>query len=181
MKLRVIAGRFGGLYLDSPHSSATHPMSQRIRNAIFNSLADKLPQAEVLDVFAGTGALGLEALSRGARQVTFIENNLKTNRVLQQNILKLDVKTETIVDKRNAHTWLEQNQTQSYDLIFLDPPYQLVKPKIVEQFLALLKPAGILVFSHPTSLEAPVVAGYKIQSNRTYGNATISIYLNQSE
>lgn len=178
MKLRIIAGKFGGLYLDSPHSRPTHPMSQLMRNAIFNSLSHYLDQAEVLDAFAGTGALGLEALSRGAKQITFIENNLKANRVLQQNIVKLGVKSETIVDKRSAYTWLEQNQDQNYDLIFLDPPYQLIKLRIVEQFLALLKPNGVLVFSHPSSVKTPVIDDYTLQSDRTYGNATISIYSN---
>ena len=86
MRVRLIAGEFGGRQLDSPPGRGTHPMGERIRNALFNSIHHELPDAEVLDAFAGTGALGLEALSRGAKSATFIESGRIAQKVIANNI-----------------------------------------------------------------------------------------------
>lgn len=84
MNVRIISGKYGGRRIDAPDTTRTHPMSERIRNALFNSISSEINGATVLDAFAGTGAIGLEALSRGARRVTFIEKD----RVAQKVLLK---------------------------------------------------------------------------------------------
>ena len=82
MNIRIIAGYYGGLKIAAPNNRRTHPMSERIRNALFNSLAGEIADAEVLDVFAGTGAIGLEAISRGAKSATFVDKDRTAQRYM---------------------------------------------------------------------------------------------------
>ena len=90
MNVRIISGEFGGRKIEAPDTSRTHPMGERIRNALFNSLGDEVNNAHVLDAFAGTGSVGLEAISRGARDVTFIERDRIAQKILAKNITSRD-------------------------------------------------------------------------------------------
>lgn len=129
--MRVIAGRFRGRTLANigKGDPAAHlrPTTDRMRETLFNILTggrfgDPVTDARVLDLFAGTGALGLEALSRGAAQACFVENGRKAQALIDQNIATLGVASDTVVIRRDA-TRLTVNPGPAYDLVFLDPPY----------------------------------------------------------
>lgn len=176
MNVRIISGEFGGRIIDAPDTSRTHPMSERIRNALFNSIGDEVRGKSVLDAFAGTGAVGLEALSRGANTVTFVEKDRAAQKVLANNVQKLGVETRTVIIYTTINNWLENNDRQEYDLIFADPPYHDTQFSTVTKLFGLLKPGGLMVLSHPGRGEIPTKTGVVVVDNRSYGNAYLTFY-----
>jgi len=177
MNVRLISGIYGGRKIEAPDTSRTHPMSERIRNALFNSIGAEVKDATVLDAFAGTGAIGLEALSRGAGHATFIERDKTAQQVLSKNIALLGVETTTTVIRTAVSTWLETQKDERFDIIFADPPYQDTQFSTVEQLFGLLKPGGLMVLSHPGRGEIPTKTGViVVVDNRSYGNAFLTFY-----
>ncbi|MDO4760122.1 MAG: 16S rRNA (guanine(966)-N(2))-methyltransferase RsmD [Candidatus Saccharibacteria bacterium] len=166
--MQVISGIYKGKNLKSPQSDKTHPMGSREKLALFNMLLPYLENAVVLDAFAGTGALGIEALSRGASGVVFIEKDHKVAKVLRENIANID--DATVVEKS-----VDSFETdQAFDLIIADPPYSSFKPEQIENLIKFLKPSGVLALSHPG--DAPEFTELKLLKSRSYAGATISIY-----
>ena len=151
--MRVIAGSLKSRIFKAPPAGKTHPMSQRARAAIFNMLAD-VTGLRVLDAYAGSGALGFEAISRGASSLTAIEINQNAYQTLVSNISKLGLDQQVTARRANVVSYLKSTQT-SYDLIFLDPPYQLIKSEALVEIGQHLAPAGRLVLSYPKSFELP--------------------------
>ena len=176
MNIRVISGEFGGRKIEAPDTGITHPMSERIRNALFNSIAHDIDGAKVLDVFAGTGAVGLEALSRGAHDVTFIERDRTAQQFLAKNIMTLGAQDRTTIIRSSAESWLAKNDEARFDLIFADPPYGDTQFSTVSRFFGLLKPGGLMVLSHPGRGEIPTKTGVVVVDNRSYGNAYLTFY-----
>ena len=176
MNLRIISGKFGGRTLQAPDGRLTHPMGSRIRGSLFNIINDELVDAEVLDVFAGTGSLGLEALSRGAKYATFIERDRVASKILVENIDALGVKALTTSIQIGARTWIDKNQDKSYDIIFADPPYNELQLSTVAGLVSLLKPNGLMVLSYPGRGELPTVQGVVVVDNRSYGTAALTFY-----
>jgi 16S rRNA (guanine966-N2)-methyltransferase len=176
VKLNIISGKFGGRNLLAPDSSRTHPMSSRVRGSLFNIINDEIINSEVLDIFAGTGSLGLESLSRGAKHATFIENDRLASKILVENITTLGVGGLSSVFQINAQTWVDQNQDKSYDIIFADPPYNNLQLSTVYSLIRLLKPNGLMVLSYPGRGELPTVQGVVVVDNRSYGTAALTFY-----
>lgn len=176
MNIRLISGKFGGRKIEAPTTSRTHPMSERARGAMFNSLASLTEGADVLDAFAGTGSVGLEALSRGARQVTFIERDRVAQKVLDANITTLGVEEQAKVIKTTVVNWLETAGEQQFDLIFADPPYHDPQLSTASKLLSLLRPGGYMVLSHPGRGEVPTKNGVVVVDNRSYGNAQLTSF-----
>jgi 16S rRNA (guanine966-N2)-methyltransferase len=176
MNVRIISGEFGGRRLEAPLGSRTHPMGERIRNALFNSLGEQIKTADVLDVFAGTGAVGLEAISRGARHATFIEKDKVAQKILAKNIAALGAAPRTSIVRTSAATWLENNEDKRFDLIFADPPYYDPQLSTAGRFLGLLKPGGTMILSHPGRGEELAKTGVVVVDNRSYGNAFLTFY-----
>lgn len=176
MNVRIISGRFGGRKIHAPDNSRTHPMSERIRNAMFNSIGTKVQGARVLDVFAGTGAIGLEAISRGADKAIFIEKDRIAQKVLAENIQSLGVESTTEVIRASLANWLSTYQGESFDIIFADPPYHDPQFSTVSHLFGLLKPGGLMVLSHPGRGEEPTSTGVVVVDNRSYGNAFLTFY-----
>lgn len=177
--IRVIAGRFGGRPLDAPkgNNRQTKPMGERIRNAIFNSLGDEVVGARVLDAFAGTGAIGLEALSRGAAHVTFVERDKIAQKILSNNVSSLGVHSETKTINAPVNSWIGSNDAGTYDIIFADPPYTDPQFSTVGKLFRLLKPGGFMVLSHPGRGEGPNLEnGIVVVDNRSYGNAYLTSF-----
>lgn len=178
--IRILAGRYKNRPLLSPESQSTHPMGAREKNALFNMLQSHLADAMVLDLYAGTGALGLEALSRGAREVVFVEANGPVARVLNSNldgVLDPDF-TSASVYVCTDHEFLELPTYQtSFDLIIADPPYDRFRPDTIAKFTTLLKPQGILALSYPHKLtSAPDLPGLTLIKQRSYAAAGIALY-----
>lgn len=170
--LRVVGGHFKGVNLFSPFDPTVHPMGSREKNALFNILRPYFtPETRVLDVFAGTGALGIEALSRGAKEVVFVENNPHISQTILQNLQTLNFipKNDKLFSSNASNTRLILYSTgqqariitvdvdrlnkifapATFDLILADPPYTAFKPLQVANLVPLLSKNGLLALSHP--------------------------------
>ena len=166
-QIRIISGKFGGRLIDTPKTSKTHPMGDRERSAIFNRLRTEIAGKVILDAFAGSGAIGLEALSLGAESVDFLENNHKATKTIHDNIdkFKLGEKGKII-----------RKVQREYDIIFADPPYDDPQYAYIEELLKNLKHGGIFVLSHPET-PAPIdFRGLSLFSDKKYAAAHIKMY-----
>ena len=172
MRVRIIAGEFGGRFIQTPPGSTTHPMGERVRSAMFNSLGETVRGARVLDAFAGSGAIGLEALSRGAESVVFVERDRVAQRVIAENIGSLGVDEKSIVIKTTI--------SEKFDIIFADPPYHNPQFSTVSRLMGLLKPGGCMILSHPGIGEVPIQNGIVVVDNRSYGEAHLTKFLRET-
>ena len=121
--MRIVAGRWRGRRIDAPAGSSVRPTLDRVREAWMSILQMEIPKARVLDLFAGSGALGLECLSRGARSADFVEKDVRTLTVLKKNIETLGAGNESTIHRADALRFAESLGLGSYDLCFADPPY----------------------------------------------------------
>lgn len=178
--VRVIAGKYGGRKIDAPSfaNSRTKPMGERIRNALFNKVAGEIDGAVVLDAFAGTGAVGFEALSRGASRVTFIERDKIAQKIISKNMVLLGCEDDAEIVRTSVNNWMETSEPTSYDIIFADPPYHDLQLSTVSKLLGLLKPNGLMVLSWTGRGEVPNLAktGIVVVDNRSYGNAHLTSF-----
>ena len=178
-QIRVIAGKYGGRKLDAPHAdnTRTKPMGERIRNAMFNSLGSEVIGASVLDAFAGTGAVGLEALSRGASHATFVERDKIAQKILSKNVVSLGAENEVKIINASVNSWIESGGAGTYDIIFADPPYNDLQFSTISKLFGLLKPGGRMVLSHSGRGEGPNLKnGIVVVDNRSYGNAFLTSF-----
>lgn len=172
--MQVIAGRFKGTSLQAPKVSTTHPMGSREKLALFNRIAFLLPGATVLDAFAGSGALGIEALSRGAKTVVFIEKSAAALAVIRQNLARLPLPPDQ--SYQLLHLDVVDFATKiRFDLILADPPYQNYDPTPIAKLGQFLRSQGQLILSHPRSTAAQV-SGLQLQDSRHYAAAQISTF-----
>jgi 16S rRNA (guanine966-N2)-methyltransferase len=180
--MRVIAGRLGGRRLKAPKGTNTRPTSDRVREALFAMLGD-VEGANVLDLFAGSGALGIEALSRGARGVVFVERDPSAVRILSANLDALGISRQAVEVRRvDAALALRSAQVskETYDLVFIDPPYRQAPEWGTELSgtlpSLLASDARVVVESDrraPLELELP------IERERRYGDTSITIHRQQ--
>jgi 16S rRNA (guanine966-N2)-methyltransferase len=174
--MRVIAGRFRGTTLRAPRGEATRPTSDRVREALFSILAS-VDGARVLDLFAGSGALGLEALSRGAQSATFVDTAPAAVAAVRRNLGALGLEAE--VAQRPALAFLAATATRGaeYDLVFLDPPYRLASALGPELSVAiepvLATDARVVAES---DRRAPLELDLPLALERRYGDTLIRIY-----
>jgi 16S rRNA (guanine966-N2)-methyltransferase len=173
--MRIIAGAAKGRRLRSPRGNQTRPMMDRVREAIFSSLGSSVVDAAVLDLYAGTGSVGLEALSRGAGSVVFIESGREALRSLEANIEAVGLGGTVVAG--TVERFLASD-TATYDLAFVDPPYEAPLPS-VEQVLAALSErmndGGVVVLHRRTgSEEPPFPADLAVTDRRRYGGAEIT-------
>jgi len=150
--LRVIAGYLGGRQFKSPHGHATHPMSDKMRGAIFNVLGD-IKGLSVLDTFAGTGALSFEAISRGASSALAIENDKKAQEAILLNTKFLQLENTFKLIRASLSTWLATEPNDTFDLIFCDPPYDNMNQPAIKLLPRLLKKDGLFILSCPSKFD----------------------------
>ncbi len=179
MNLRLISGTFGGRIIEGSGTNRTHPMGERIRGALFNIIGSEIDGAVVLDAFAGSGSLGLEAISRGARHATFVERDRAAQAVITNNVKTLGVEANTKLIKAPVATWLEKTD-QQFDIIFADPPYHDLQLSTVGKLTKLLKPNGLMVLSYTGKGEVPTGLGVVVVDNRKYGDAVLAFYRRES-
>jgi len=172
--MRIIAGNLRGRIFDSPHGHRTHPMSDKIRGAIFNALGD-IEGLTVLDAFAGSGAIGFEALSRGASRITFIDADKEAQNAIARNITTLDVADKAQLLRMYVHSYLTRNK-EPFDVVIADPPYDDLQYKTLDKLPRLVKPGGILVYSLPPSARLVLPADMELLQQKSYGDATLSFY-----
>ena len=184
MRVRIIAGYYGGRMLDAPRGRTTHPMSERIRGAMFNSLIHEIPGATVLDAYAGTGVIGLEAVSRGAAHVMAIEKHRLAQKIIAKNAETLGVEDEKFTLYRGrVRQFISTYEGEGFDIVFADPPYYHYNENLstVEQLFGLLKPEGLMVLSKPGTCEEAVLPNrIVVVDNRSYGDAQLSYYRRES-
>jgi 16S rRNA (guanine966-N2)-methyltransferase len=168
--VRVVAGRFKGRTLYAPRGQAIRPTSDKVRGAIFNVLGD-VDGLRVLDLFAGTGALGIEALSRGAADAAFVDADTTA---VERNLATIGLDLQ--VQKRDAVRWLARAEG-AYDLVFLDPPYSSA-PSLGERLTALL-PAVLAQNARivtESDKRAPLELSFALEFERDYGDTRIRIH-----
>ena len=172
--IRITTGKYKGRKIDTP-GEGTHPMGERERIALFNMVSENLPGATVMDAYAGSGALGLEALSRGAGNVIFVEKNGTAVRTITENCKMLGVEEDSVRIFRGSVEKFCDEDWALVDMILADPPYDAFDSDDV-QVLAdkCLKCGGVLVLSHPN--EAPDLMGIELVKTRHYAGATVSVY-----
>ena len=174
--MRIIAGRFGRRLFKAPPGHRTHPMGERIKTALFNSLGS-LENEIVLDAFGGSGALAFEALSRGAHHATIIEMDPKAFRIIKENRESLVI-DETIchIVRANTSSWLDNNQERSFSLIFADPPFNNLAPHIIIKLVSHLSKNGRLVLNWPSDEDPLSLPGLMITKQKTYAGAQLVYY-----
>ena len=175
--MRVIAGRYGGRRLQTPRGAATRPTSDRVREALFSVLGDRVQGARVLDLFAGSGALGIEALSRGAAEATFVDSAPAAIRAIRANLEALGAAAE--VRRSDARRFLggASAAARQYDLVFLDPPYRLagrLASELTAALPAVLAPGAAVVAESDRRQELEL--GLPILDERRYGDTLIRIH-----
>lgn len=180
--MRIIAGSARGRRLTGPPGHATRPMTDRIRESLFSSIAAWIPDAVVLDLYAGTGAMGLEALSRGAAAVTFVERDREALRVLRRNIEAVGLGGTVVAG--DVDVFLDR-ASPGCDLAFVDPPYAVALPSLVET-VAKLSPVmahGGLAIVHRRSGEEPPsgIASFSLVDERSYGSAVLWRYAKENK
>ena len=175
--MRIIAGSLGGRMFDSPKGHRTHPMSDKIRGALFSMLGE-LDELTVLDAFGGSGALGFEAASRGAAAVTIIEPDRGAQAAIAGNIEQLDLAQTVKLVKATAQSWSRTQPGGRFNVILCDPPFDDLQPNVVGHLVRHLAAEGILVVSWPGSLDAPQFDGLVQLAQRSYGDAQLVFYQN---
>lgn len=178
--LRINSGKLKGRRLETLRGSAVRPTADRVREALFNILGSKPVGATVLDLFCGSGALGVEAISRGARQAVFVDNNIAVLAMLRKNLARcgLDSGTRVVGCDIAADLTLAAKPGITFDLIFMDPPYRggLVQPALsllVQS--ALLAPAALVVVEHaPEEMIEPLSIGLQLKDRRRYGRTCLT-------
>lgn len=171
---RIISGKFRGQTL-SVVSGTTRPITGRIKQSLFDTIREFIPNALVLDCFAGSGSMGLEALSRGATKVIFVEKDEKAAEILKKNILKMHAELETEVINKDAMTYLVGAEDK-FDLLFADPPFPIAKLIKPDNFVKVMQPEALLVFRAPSVNEKPAVEQLTLVHEEYFGESTIYFY-----
>lgn len=172
--MRVIAGRLGGLTFDSPSGHKTHPMSEKVRGALFNALGD-ISGLTILDAFAGSGALSIEAISRGADQAVAIDSDRNAQRVIDENTKVLGISDQVKLIRASAVAWLSTTE-QSFDVVLCDPPYDHVQRQLLADLAGRVKPGGLLVLSLPPERPPSMPADLELLTSKQHGDAILHFY-----
>lgn len=183
---RIIAGRVGSLRLGTA-ANVTRPTSDRVKESLFSSLEslDVLSGARVLDLFAGTAALGLEAISRGAASLVSVEKSKAAALVCKKNIelvqsalAKQQVQAEVQLITKDAESFLKSNNSE-FDLVLIDPPYEMTNQKLTEVSQLLsgsLAKDALVVVERSSRHEMPELLGLELQSQKSYGDTSVYFF-----
>ena len=190
--MRIIAGCARGIHLSSLKGDKTRPIQDRTKGSLFNILSGVIPGSRVLDMYAGTGAIGIEALSRGAMSCIFVENNRSAIEVITKNLeaTKLQDKAQVVLyDVFDVIPYLEKNKIE-VETVFASPPYPLVekgsyRDKLLNLFSLMcskhiIQPEGLIILQHrKTDFEIPSESLYlELSDTRTYGDTQLSFFKN---
>lgn len=179
--MRITGGTFRGRALRVPKSDAIRPTQDRVREALFNILAPEIPGADFLDLFAGCGAVGLEALSRGAASATFVERDRRHLAVLSENVRALGAKA-TVAVASDAYRYIASYSGPGFSIGFADPPYALGEERGYASFLATLaergviRPDGLFVAEMTAVQKAEETPGWDLLRDRVYGKTRLCVW-----
>ena len=175
--MRIIAGEFKGRRLKAPAWDGLRPTSDKLRETLFNILARRIAGAAVLDVFAGTGAVGLESLSRGATRAVFIEQDRRGAELISANAALCGVENRCVIIRDRAERALKrQRADQLFDVIVLDPPYDF-EPlgEVLDAAVGHLAPGGVLILEHAYRRAVPAVSGARHTRTVRSGDSALTM------
>lgn len=173
--MRVVSGFLGGRNFESPHGHRTHPMSEKVRGAIFGALGD-IKGLTVLDAFAGSGALAIEAISRGAKSAVAIEVDKGAHTIIVKNIEQLGIADRIKVIRAFANAWSTRHQSEQFDLVFVDPPYDNIPYRDLKVMHRHVAPEGTLILSWPGKDRPVAFEGLEPVHTKAYGDAQLVFY-----
>lgn len=181
--MRIVGGEFRGRTLQTPKTNDIRPTTDRVRESLFNVIAHSYPESladsRVLDLFAGTGALGIEALSRGARFALFVENSIEGRSLLRQNIETMALQGRSKIYRRDAENLGKSQGMAPFDLVFADPPYgQKLGEKAIASALmgGWLSPGALIVLEEDKDNAPGPLPDLELLESRVYSGTAIGIY-----
>jgi len=175
--MRVIAGRFKGRRLQAPTWDGLRPTSDKLRETLFNILAPRIHGARVLDGYAGTGAVGIEALSRGAAHVTFVEKDRRAVALIEANLAACGVDADYTIENRDLIAALRQAAGAAFDVVWLDPPYDITDISgALDAASRMLAPGGLLVLERASRREPDAPASLQRVRDVKSGDSTLTFF-----
>lgn len=177
--MRIIGGLYRGRNISSPKGMTTRPTTDMVREALFNIVGIKVVDSYFLDIFAGTGAVGIEALSRGAQKAVFIEKDYNACKIIEKNLKDLQINDRAVLLKMDALIALKSlsKKGQTFDIIFMDPPYYrnlfTICIKQIQNY-KLMKPNALLVVQHPLD-ESFEYLGFNCLKKKKYGKTVLTL------
>lgn len=175
--MRVITGTAKGTRLRTLEGLDVRPTTDRVKEGMFSAIQFDLPGARVLDLFAGSGQLGIEALSRGARQAVFVDQSRASLDVVRENLKKCGFTDRAELHQKSAEQYLCCARG-TFDMIFLDPPYRMqILEQIIPQLLPVLAAGGRIVAEHEKNCSLPKkILNLRLQKEYFYGKIVVSVY-----
>lgn len=175
--MRVIAGQLGGRTFEAPRTNRTHPMSERMRGALFNALGD-ISGLSLLDCFGGSGALSIEAISRGAKTSMLVEVDKTAYQTIIHNIDSLGVQKQIKATRANVSSWSDNNSSALFDLVMCNPPFDDLKADLIKKLTRHVKQKGLFVLCWPAKVETPEFGGLNLVDvkEKDYGDAMLVFY-----
>ena len=176
--MRVIAGTCKGRRLDPPTWEGLRPTSDKLRETLFNVLAPRMAGARVLDGYAGTGAVGIEALSRGAAQVTFVDKDARACALIRRNLERCGIAEGYAIIQATVLQAIERLRGEpAFDVILFDPPYATDIQDALQHVGEVVKPDGVVVLEHARKSEAPVAPGRLVRTREVRsGDSALTFY-----
>lgn len=176
--MRIVSGKYRHRLISYPNTNLTRPTMDRVREALMSAIGTNIYNKDVLDLFAGSGALGLESLSRGAKSCYFIDNNIDAINVINENIKKLNVNEETHVIYSSYKDFLLKHVDLKFSLVFLDPPYK--NKDVYDEIISFMKENNMLSENVIMVLESDEELGtkedFKTYRHYRYGTVHVNIY-----
>jgi 16S rRNA (guanine966-N2)-methyltransferase len=180
--MRVIAGSARGRQLVAPRGTATRPITDRVKETLFGILGAQVIDARVLDLYAGSGSVGIEALSRGAASSEFVEHDRLAVAAIRENLNRAGVAEEASVHQMDVLRYLERSADDRFNLVFVDPPYEeraILAP--LERLLARLAPGAVVVVKHHWRTAIPEPSGLTRWRERRFGETTLTFLVANDE
>lgn len=178
--MRVIAGKYKGRRLETVPDNSVRPATDKVKGAIFNVLQSRVDwqNANVLDLYAGSGSIGIEALSRGAKKCIFVEKSRNAFQFLTANIKQLDAGTSAHTIYGDVDVFLESMKS-TYTVVFADPPYALETLKLLPNKIfetGIIADDGYLIIEHPSRFEFVLSSLWEVAVEKVYGNTSVSFF-----
>jgi len=174
--MRIIAGSLKGHSFHDVHGHKTHPMSDKVRGALFNVLGD-IEGLTFLDAFSGTGALAFEAISRGAKSVVAIEKEKTAHDCIEKSIADLHLKKQVHATRANVGGWSIHNMEKKFDIVLMDPPYDDIHESLLQKLIKRhVKGSGLVVLSYPGAKDTPEFKNTEVAHAKKYGDIQLVFY-----
>ena len=180
--MRITGGEFRGRTVKTPSSGALRPTQDRVRESLFNILSPEMPNASFLDLFSGSGAVGIEALSRGAGQVVFVDVDPRHIATARANLASIAPAAKASFVRADVYAWIASYAGDGFTIVFADPPYALGEQKGYRQFMDTLaernivREGGLFIAEMTASQSADEAAGWELLRDRKYGCTRICIW-----